>query len=214
MAGRYSKAELKNMLHRSAYRITMTEGLEGVTVRKLTKGCQLSDPYLYQCYSDLKDLLTTAFLEIDKEVADRIAGLIHGNPDLIKEVAGEENLETLCRLLWESYWDYLMSDPERTVFYWRFYQSGHYTKDLQAERRKYFSAFVRMTESVWKHVDISKTLSARELITAVVDGTAQTAVRVHLGYAEPAAINKEAVFYDAFAFLFAAVGMDIRQKIY
>ena len=57
MAGRYSKDELKKMLHSSTFHIVATEGIEKLTVRKVSKGCGLSEPYIYQCYSDLPELM-------------------------------------------------------------------------------------------------------------------------------------------------------------
>ena len=51
------KEELKERLQRSIYKVVAEEGIEGVTVRKVSKGCGLSDPYIYQCYKDLFDLM-------------------------------------------------------------------------------------------------------------------------------------------------------------
>lgn len=52
MAGRYSKQELKDKLQRSALHLVATEGIERLSTRRLSAGCGLSDPYIYQCYSD------------------------------------------------------------------------------------------------------------------------------------------------------------------
>ena len=57
MARKYTKEELKERLQRSIYKVVAEEGIEGVTVRKVSKGCGLSDPYIYQCYKDLSDLM-------------------------------------------------------------------------------------------------------------------------------------------------------------
>lgn len=57
MARKYTKEELKERLQRSIYKVVAEEGIEGVTVRKVSKGCGLSDPYIYQCYKDLFDLM-------------------------------------------------------------------------------------------------------------------------------------------------------------
>ena len=57
MAGRYSKQELKDKLQRSALHLVATEGIERLSTRRLSAGCGLSDPYIYQCYSDIPELL-------------------------------------------------------------------------------------------------------------------------------------------------------------
>ena len=56
MAGRYSKQELKDKLQRSALHLVATEGIERLSTRRLSAGCGLSDPYIYQCYSDIPEL--------------------------------------------------------------------------------------------------------------------------------------------------------------
>ena len=42
MARKYTKEELKERLQRSIYKVVAEEGIEGVTVRKVSKGCGLS----------------------------------------------------------------------------------------------------------------------------------------------------------------------------
>ena len=39
MARKYTKEELKERLQRSIYKVVAEEGIEGVTVRKVSKGC-------------------------------------------------------------------------------------------------------------------------------------------------------------------------------
>ena len=60
----YTKEELKERLQRSIYKVVAEEGIEGVTVRKVSKGCGLSDPYIYQCYKDLFDLCSVKYVII------------------------------------------------------------------------------------------------------------------------------------------------------
>ena len=76
MAGRYTKQELKVKLHRSAFHLVATESLGRLTTRKLSAGCGLSEPYIYQCYSDIPELIEDAFMSIDQEIADLMQKLI------------------------------------------------------------------------------------------------------------------------------------------
>ena len=48
MARKYTREELRERLRRSVYKVVTEDGIEGVTVRKVSKGCELSDPYIYQ----------------------------------------------------------------------------------------------------------------------------------------------------------------------
>ena len=138
MAGRYSKQELKDKLQRSALHLVATEGIERLSTRRLSAGCGLSDPYIYQCYSDIPELLADTFLRVDCEVAELMRTVI-GTQFIAP--AKPVKLADVCRLLWGAYWRYLMEDPERTVFYWRYYQSGYYNRDILAIREKNFRVF-------------------------------------------------------------------------
>ena len=113
MAGRYSKQELKDKLQRSALHLVATEGIERLSTRRLSAGCGLSDPYIYQCYSDIPELLADTFLRVDCEVAELMRTVI-GTQFIAP--AKPVKLADACRLLWGAYWRYLMEDPERTVF--------------------------------------------------------------------------------------------------
>lgn len=148
MARKYTKEELKERLQRSIYKVVAEEGIEGVTVRKVSKGCGLSDPYIYQCYKDLFDLMETSFFEVDGKAAGMIRKLIQNQKAELKTA---EDLESMCWTLWSAYWEFLMSDPEQTIFYWRFYQSAHYTKKILEVRQQSFEVFVygRDRQDVW-----------------------------------------------------------------
>lgn len=188
MAGKYSKDELKKMLCRSAFHITKEQGIESITVRKLTKGCGLSDPYLYQCYSDVQELLRDAFMKIDLEVVDITKEVIMKSLD---EAQGrpldKESIEKLSKVLWKNYWDYLMEDADRCVFYWRFYQSGYYNKDLLKERQQHYELFIKMIDTVSKNGGLDSKVNAYDLVSGIIDGTVSIAVKIHLGYMEEGA---------------------------
>ena len=152
MAGRYSKQELKDNLQRSALHLVATEGIERLSTRRLSAGCGLSDPYIYQCYSDIPELLADTFLRVDCEVAELMRTVI-GTQFIAP--AKPVKLADVCRLLWDAYWRYLMEDPERTVFYWRYYQSGYYNRDILAVREKNFRVFTDFIANTGKTLGLS-----------------------------------------------------------
>ena len=49
MAGRYSKNVLRNMLHSSTYHVVATEGIEKLTVRKVSRGYE-NNSLLYRAF--------------------------------------------------------------------------------------------------------------------------------------------------------------------
>ena len=152
MAGRYSKQELKDKLQRSALQLVATEGIERLSTRRLSAGCGLSDPYIYQCYSDIPELLADTFLRVDCEVAELMRTVI-GTQFIAP--AKPVKLADVCRLLWDAYWRYLMEDPERTVFYWRYYHSGYYNRDILAVREKNYRVLTDFIVNTGKTLGLS-----------------------------------------------------------
>lgn len=204
MAGRYSKEELKDKLQRSTFSLVASGGIESVTVRKVATGCGLSDPYIYQCYSDLTDLMTDTFLRIDKEIAHLIASVIR------KQAQTEAyDMEEKCWLLWSAYWKFLMDYEERTIFYWRFYQSGYYTKELLAERQKNFAVFIDFVQSAGAQLGFSDITALDSVVSMIIDDSVSVAVKIHLGYMPQSAVSAEDIYHSVFSLLFHKLGLNI-----
>lgn len=204
MAGRYSKEELKDKLQRSTFSLVASGGIESVTVRKVATGCGLSDPYIYQCYSDLTDLMTDTFLRIDKEIAHLIASVIR------KQAQTESyDMEEKCWLLWSAYWKFLMDYAERTIFYWRFYQSGYYTKELLAERQNNFAVFIDFVQSAGAQLGFSDITALDSVVSMIIDDSVSVAVKIHLGYMPQSAVSAEDIYHSVFSLLFHKLGLNI-----
>ncbi len=204
MAGRYSKEELKDKLQRSTFSLVASGGIESVTVRKVATGCELSDPYIYQCYSDLTDLMTDTFMRIDKEIAYLIASVIR------KQAQTEAyDLEEKCWLLWSAYWKFLMDYAERTIFYWRFYQSGYYTKELLEERQKNFAAFIDFVQNAGAQLGFSDITALDSVVSMIIDDSVSVAVKIHLGYMPQSAVSAEDIYHSVFSLLFHKLGLNI-----
>lgn len=206
MAGRFSKTELKSMLNCSAYRVVATEGIERVTTRKVSKGAGLSDPYIYQCYSDMDDLLKSAFLEINKEIAEIIKNMLQTyNPESITQ----EETEKRCWEMWSTYWDFLMAQPEKTIFYWRFSQSGYYSKELFDARQKNFDLFFKFLNDAEERSGLTDITDTDTIVADIFVGTVGMAVKIHLGYIEKTESIKYDIYHSVFAVFFRRIGIDI-----
>lgn len=90
-------------------------------------------------------------------------------------------LADVCRLLWDAYWRYLMEDPERTVFYWRYYQSGYYNRDILAVREKNYRVFTDFIVNTGKTLGLSDDAQRLAIVTMLIDDTVSAAVRIHKG---------------------------------
>ena len=208
MAGRFSKAELKNKLQRSTFSLVASGGIESVTVRKVVTGCGLSDPYIYQCYSDLTELMTDAFLSIDKEIASLITSVI-------KDQAQTEgtDIEEACWLLWSTYWKFLLSDPDKIVFYWRFYQSGYYSAELLEQRYENFQTFTSFMYSTGEHAGLTGHSNLDAAVSCVIDNTVSAAVKIHQGYLGADDISPQVIYGTAFSYILRLSGIDVWERI-
>ena len=206
MAGKYTKQELRQMLSRSAFNIVMEEGIERLTIRKVSTGCGLSDPYIYQCYSDLPEMLDAVFVEIDEYVARLIQKVVKAETASYKTA---KDLENVCRKLWQTYWDFLMEDPEKTVFYWRYYQSAYYTKEMMEQRMENFDVLVDFIKKSGKKAKLGDKIDVAVLVSNIIDVTSSSAVKIHLGHIEKGAKTEKTVYQSAFALLFHLLGEEV-----
>ena len=209
MAGKYSKDELKEMLQRATFEIVAKSGIENITVRKITQGCNLTAPYIYQCYADIPELLRDSYFKIDRE----IAGFIKQTSNM--QISGpdkRQELEQASWLLWNLYWDYLMKDSDRAIFYWRFYQSGYYNSDILKERQRYYQPLLKFTHDIGEALDAPKSVELRAVITSIIDDTASVAVKIHLGYISKDALTPNLIYRSVFSLLFHLMGIDTWKK--
>lgn len=209
MAGKYSKDELKEMLQRATFKIVAKSGIESITVRKITEGCNLTAPYIYQCYADIPELLRDSYFKIDKE----IAGFIGKIPQIQTSVPDKKReLEQIAWIVWNQYWDYLMKDADRTIFYWRFYQSGYYNSDILIERQKYYRPLLKYIHDVGQILNAPKNVELQAVITSIIDDTASIAVKIHLGYISKDALTINLIYRTVFSLLFYLMEIDIWEK--
>jgi AcrR family transcriptional regulator len=204
MAGKYTKQELKEMLHRSTFQVVAASGIESVTVRSVAKGCGLSDPFIYQCYSDLRELMTDAFLKIDKEVADLI-----GEAVKLQLAAGVKDIEQICWVLWSIYWRFLLDDRDKVVFYWRFYQSGYYNPEILQQRQKNFRTFTAFMNAAGKDTKLDQLANIDAIVSTIIDSTVSSAVKIHLGYMKAEDIPPQAIYASVFAYLLHLLGVNV-----
>ena len=52
----------------------------------------------------------------------------------VEQVYGNES-EEASWVIWSLYWEYLMNDPDKTIFSWRYYLSGYFGTEVQEFRK-------------------------------------------------------------------------------
>ena len=107
--------QLKPVIIKGTQHIVATGGMSNFSFPKLTAQTGISAPTVYEHYKNKEELLTTCFMEIDTEVSSMIERILKRRPT---DIQGTEGMENFCWILWIAYWNYLMADADRTIFYW------------------------------------------------------------------------------------------------
>ena len=208
MARKYSEEEVKEKLIRAVYHLAAAEGIEKVTMRKVAEGCGLSTPYIYQCYRDMPALMTDAYLRADMEVAN----LMHVVRNLhMPGINKRQELEEASWVIWSLYWEYLMSDSDRAVFCWRYYLSGYFGTEVQEFRRTYYRDLTDFVDRAGKLYGVPSSVNLHALVSNIIDETATTAVKMHLGYIDKDALTPRMIYQSAFSLMFHLMGVDVWQ---
>ncbi len=193
MARQYTRRELCVMLHIGVERLVAKGGLENLTTRKVCDAAGLSQPYLYQCYDGIPDLLNNCFLEIDCRVAMLLKDV------LCKETfkpTSNMDVEGYCWLLWKTCWSFFMEDGDQTLFYWHFYHSGYYTKEIAEQRIVFYAESIGFARSVVQTYSLQQYADVRMLVANMFNSTLMSAVRVLQGKNEDSDRTMKTV-YDA-----------------
>lgn len=120
----------------AVYKQVADEGVEKVTTARIAKAAGLSEGIIYRHFENKKDLLKQAFLQICREIHRRAASV-----DLC-----EKGLKESLSLLWNSFLDYLLENPEKLKYYDRFLHSGYCTKEIYSFQVKLLSSVAALVD--------------------------------------------------------------------
>lgn len=128
MGAHRTPEQLKSEIVNGTLQIVAEGGIVNFSFPKLTAKTGISAPMVYEHYKNKEDLLVTCYKAIDCEVADCIEKAIKAFPT-VPESAKE--IQNRFRFIWQSYWDFLTSNRNKSIFYWYFLNSGYYTHEMQ-----------------------------------------------------------------------------------
>lgn len=196
------REEIRMRLHNSVMKIVAEEGIKGLSTRKIASTCGLSEPYIYQCYDSITELLEAVFVQIDMEIAELLTAKIQQIPF---NSSDKDKFEAACWQLWLEFWNYLMKDPNKTIFFWRFHQSGYHTEELEKKRTVYYSQWLSFLRDAIKRHNLDRHADIKLMILIMVDGTLMSVVRTLRS--EPSfpsdSLTMQTIFRTLFAQLFS-----------
>ena len=205
MAAHRTPEQLKPLIMRATRHLVAIGGMENFSYPKLTAETGISAPTVYEHYKNKEDLLTSCFMEIDTYVSSMMAKMLKGMPSGIKDV---ESFDNLCWLLWLPYWNYLMEDADRTIYYWTFYNSSYHTPELLEQRNKNFKVFLDFMRAVDEQFSVSSRCNIHMLVANLIDGTVAAAVNILKGIYKNDDVNVNTVYHMVFQPVFSVLGIN------
>lgn len=209
MASKYTKDEIKNKLNRSACHLVATSGIESMTTRKISSGCGLSDPYIYQCYSDLNELAVEAFLGVDRSISGLLSSLL--KKSLRSNNVRESETEEQLWFLWSNLWKFCMEDAEKIIFFYRFSASGYYSKEIHEKRLENYELFTKCMQLEMKKRGFENRFNVGSVVVGVVDYTLSTVAKIHLGYINADEFTPRVIYNSAFSYIYRVLGVEVRD---
>lgn len=196
--------ELKPEIVRGTLHIIATGGMENFSFPKLTAETGISAPTVYEHYKNKEELLTTCFLDIDREIADCITKAINGLPP---ETRSGEDTEARCRLIFHVHWNHLISHAEKTVFLWSFLNSNYYTHKMQEQHGKHYGMLRDLITAAEEKTCRETQCDINLLAAHMVNATAGYASKTLRGYYKNDRATEETVYHMVFQPVYATLGI-------
>ncbi len=205
MGAHRTPEDLKSQIIKGTQHLIATGGMSNFSFPKLATETGINAPTVYEYYKNKEELLSSCYLQIDAEIADLVAKIIDSIP---LDENDPEKINEYCQLLWMVYWRYLLSDSDRTLFYWRFYNSEFYTQSVTEKRTENFTRFIEFVDMLSTNYKIFEHHNVTLLLANMVDATISAAVNVINGTYENNDITVNTVYRIIFQPLLSIFGID------
>lgn len=172
-----SEEESRKLMMNAAIKIVAERGFEGFTTKRWAATAGVAEGSLYYHFKSKDDLLEQTFFYIDSEIAELYSDVT----DVYKDVKSPEELSKYLIDGWKRYYNYLVSNPERTLFYYRYLTSPRYNEKVQKSQFAYFASFQKWIKSNEALSKLSKKVNWNVLWTYVVETTVSFAFRIVTG---------------------------------
>lgn len=161
----------------AAIKIVAERGFEGFTTKRWASTAGVAEGSLYYHFKSKNDLLEQTFSYIDQEVA----GLYGDVTDVYETIENPADLSEYLMDGWKRYYSYLVKNPEKTLFYYRYLTSPRYNENVQKSQFSYFASFQKKLGQNSHLKDLETRINWNVLWTYVVETTVSFAFRVVTG---------------------------------
>lgn len=163
----------------AAVSIVAKYGFEGFTTKRWASKAGVAEGSLYYHFKGKRDLLEQTFFYIDGEITEAFVQILK----ILAYNHQDESTRALVSAQWKRCFAYLVHNPEKTLYYYRFCSSPRYDDRIQQEQ---YALLDHMLNGPENHdageSDEAKCKKKREnnaiLWTYMIDTTAAFAFRV------------------------------------
>ena len=146
------KNEKKNALTAATIRFISREGLERLTTKSVEAESGISERYIFLYFSSKDGLLQQTFDQVEKEMAANLCSCIR----TAKETCTDN--ESLLRQAWAGHWKYIISRPNHTRFYIRYFYSEQFERFSREDHSKNTGAVKDLLLPLFKDGDQAEDL--------------------------------------------------------
>lgn len=125
-----SEKESRQLMMDAAVSIVARYGFEGFTTKRWAAKAGVAEGSLYYHFKGKRDLLEQTFFYIDGEITEAFGQILK----ILAYGEQSENTRALVSAQWKRCFAYLVHNPEKTLYYYRFCSSPRYDNRIQQEQ--------------------------------------------------------------------------------
>lgn len=163
-------------------------GLDGVRIQHIGKLAGTVTSNIYAYFNGKEDLMRACFDQVDRQIA-RVFDQIRIDP---RTLAADPEHEV--RRLWTTYYRWLVSHPDETVFYHRYRDSPAFLAVQREQDFSYFASFIKILQMFQDRYHIYERVDQRVLWLHALTGTVMYAKYVVEGVLPNTPETEESIF--------------------
>ncbi|MGI6012968.1 MAG: TetR/AcrR family transcriptional regulator [Oscillospiraceae bacterium] len=133
---------MKDRIIQSAIKCASVHSLTDLRMKHIGAECQTSEANVYRFFNGKDDLLITCFHLVNQEIAALYRGVS------TKNLCIDTDLEGCINFLWGKFFHYLLTNPEKAIFYFHFCNSNYYTIELRQFDLEYFKDLHKILQEI------------------------------------------------------------------
>lgn len=163
-----------------------------LSTKEIASLSKINEATIFSHFKTKVNLMVTALLTIDKEIADVLAECPFDCSDWQGSV----------RKVWDVYMDYLIQNPDKTQYYYSYRNSSFFSDETLEEQKKVYSVFLDKIGAIVRNSDVYQKFDRSLLWTLVINTALSIALKISRGEIEDNEKNRDFIFGESFDYIF------------